>query len=60
MKGLSLFIACAVCFGNPDSAQTKGAMAGVFFLLAVTLGVLSSAAYTFIQWGRRERKLESR
>ena len=50
--------ACAVCFGNKDSLQTKGAMAGVLFLLSVIMTVLAGFAVTFIRWGRRERALQ--
>jgi len=49
--------ACAVCFGNKDSLQTKGTMAGVLFLLVLITGVLISLAVTFIRWGARERAL---
>ena len=52
--------ACSVCFGNPNSLQTKGAMAGVLFLFGVIVFVLCGAAYTFIQWGIKERELEDR
>jgi len=51
--------ACAVCFGNKDSLQTKGAMAGVLFLLIVILTVLAGFAVTFIRWGMRERALQA-
>ena len=50
--------ACAVCFGNKDSLQTKGTMAGVLFLLIVIMSVLAGFAVTFIRWGLRERALQ--
>jgi len=50
--------ACAVCFGNKDSLQTKGTMAGVLFLLIVIVVVLAGFAVTFIRWGIRERALQ--
>ncbi len=53
-------LACSVCFGNPNSAQSKGVVAGVILLLLVTVGVLSAAAYTFVRWGMRERELEKK
>ena len=50
--------ACAVCFGNKDSLQTKGTMAGVLFLLIVIVVVLAGFAVTFVRWGLRERALQ--
>lgn len=52
--------ACAVCFGNKDSLQTKGTMAGVLFLLIVIMSVLGGFAVTFIRWGARERALQAK
>jgi ABC-type lipoprotein release transport system permease subunit len=31
-----------VCFGDPNSAQTRGAQAGILALLLVTVAVLAS------------------
>jgi len=51
--------ACPVCFGNPNSAQTKGAQAGIVALLAVTVGMLASiAGFFFIYLRRRIRMFE--
>lgn len=52
--------ACAVCFGDKDSLQTKGAIAGVSFLLGVILFVLACLAVTFWRWGRNERGIEEK
>ena len=49
--------ACPVCFGNPASAQTKGAQAGVLALLIVTIGVLASIAGFFFIYLRRRMRL---
>lgn len=54
----ALIPACSVCFGDPHSTITKGAMAGVAFLLAVVVGVLAGIAYTAFVWARRARQLE--
>ena len=55
----SLVLACPVCFGNADSAQTKGAQAGIIALLAVTVAVLASiAGFFFIYLRRRIRMFE--
>jgi hypothetical protein len=54
-----LALACPVCFGNPDSAQTKGAQAGIIALLAVTVAMLGSiAGFFFVYLRRRIRMFE--
>ena len=54
-----LAVACPVCFGNADSAQTRGAQAGIIALLAVTVTVLASiAGFFFIYLRRRIRMFE--
>lgn len=52
-----IFPACSVCFGNPDSQMTKGAMLGVFFLLGLIIFVLGAIASVAVTWSRRARKL---
>lgn len=55
----ALALACPVCFGNADSAQTKGTQAGIVALLAVTVAVLASiAGFFFIYLRRRIRMFE--
>ncbi len=55
----ALAMACPVCFGNANSAQTRGAQAGIAALLIVTVGVLASiAAFFFIYLRRRIRMFE--
>ena len=52
-------MACPVCFGDPDSPQTKAAQAGILALLAVTVVMLSSiAGFFFIYLRRRIRMFE--
>jgi hypothetical protein len=54
-----LALACPVCFGNPNSAQTKGAQAGIAALLVVTVAMLASiAGFFFIYLRRRMRMFE--
>ena len=54
-----LALACPVCFGNANSAQTKGAQAGIAALLAVTVAMLASiAGFFFIYLRRRIRMFE--
>ena len=54
-----LALACPVCFGNADSAQTKAAQAGILALLAVTVVMLASiAGFFFIYLRRRIRMVE--
>jgi hypothetical protein len=55
----ALALACPVCFGNPNSAQTRGAQAGILALLMVTVAVLASiAGFFFIYLRRRIRMFE--
>lgn len=53
------FLACAVCFGDPHSSMTRGAMMGVLFLLGVVIFVLSAIASVAVVWMQRARKLQS-
>lgn len=50
-------MACAVCFGDPNSPMSRGALAGVWFLLGVVVLVLSSIVGMIIFWARRARLL---
>ena len=55
----TLALACPVCFGNADSAQTRGTLAGIAALLIVTVGMLASiAGFFFIYLRRRIRMFE--
>lgn len=45
--------ACAVCFGAPDSAMTKGMAWGILSLLVVIMCVLVTFAAFFIYLARR-------
>jgi len=49
--------ACSVCFGNPNSLQSKGVLAGVLLLLAITVFVLGGAGFIFMTWARRAKTL---
>jgi hypothetical protein len=49
--------ACSVCFGDPDSPETKGAKLAIVFLLVVTFGVLGSFGTFFVLLMRRARRL---
>ena len=54
-----LALACPVCFGNADSAQTKAAQTGILALLAVTVAMLLSiAGFFFIDLRRRIKMFE--
>lgn len=50
-------LACAVCFGDPDSSLAKGAVAGVVLLGCVIFCVLLGIAGTAFHWSRKARKL---
>jgi hypothetical protein len=48
-------LACPVCFGASDSPLAQGTNMGVFFMLAVTVGMLAAFASFFIYLVRRKR-----
>jgi hypothetical protein len=45
--------ACAVCFGDPGSDQTKALMVAMSFLLAVVASVLATIVVVAIRIARR-------
>jgi hypothetical protein len=47
--------ACAICFGDPNSAMAIGASWGVLLLVGVTAAVLSAFAGFFLYLVRRSR-----
>jgi len=52
--------ACAVCFGDPDDAQTKGMNAAILTMLGITyslFGLMIGAA--ILIWRRRRRLAET-
>ena len=51
-------LACAVCFGDPNSPLTHGARAAVWFLLGVVALVLCSILGVGLYWFHRARLLE--
>ena len=54
-----LALACPVCFGNANSAQTRAAQSGILALLVVTVVMLASiAGFFFIYLRRRIRMVE--
>ncbi len=65
LQALALLVApavalgCPVCFGDPNSLQTKGTQAGILMLLVVTVAMLASfAGFFFIYLRRRIRMFE--
>ena len=52
-----LALACPVCFGGPDSPQTRAAQTGILALLAVTVAMLGSIAGFFFVYLRRRIRL---
>jgi len=51
--------ACSVCYGDPNSALTKGVKMAVLFLLGVVLSVLTGIASIAWVWVRRSEKLRN-
>ena len=54
--GFSSTLACAVCFGDPKSALSKGAVAGVVTLAGVVVAVLLGISYVAFVWYLRAKK----
>jgi Na+/proline symporter len=52
-------LACTVCFGDPNSAQVRGAEAGIIVLFGVVAAVLLSIAAVGLFWVRRARNVTS-
>ena len=52
--------ACPVCFGDPNSAMTKGTNNGIFFLLGVIGFVQIGLGAMFFAFWRRARALRAR
>ncbi len=50
-------LACAVCFGDPESPLTKGALMGVYVLVGVVGFVLVGITATGVFWIQRGRRL---
>ncbi len=55
---ISLLIACPICFGDPNSQQAHGARVAVFFMLALTLSMLTALALVARSWAVRAREVE--
>ncbi len=51
-------LACSVCYGDPNSAMSQGAQAGVIVLLGVVGVVLTGLTSLLLFWMRRAAKLE--
>ena len=49
--------ACAVCFGDPDSAMAKGGVVGVYVMIGVVGVVLAGIVGTAATWMHRGRRL---
>ena len=56
--GTKELMACAVCFGDPNSPMVHGALAGVWFLLGVVGFVLSSILGVTFYWIRRAKLVQ--
>jgi hypothetical protein len=52
--------ACAVCFGNSDSAMTAGMNNGILSLLAVVVVVQGGFVALFMSFWRRARRLREK
>ncbi len=48
-------LACSVCFGNPNSLQSKALGVAVLFLLGTTGIVLTGIISCIVLWSRRAK-----
>ena len=55
----NIFLACSVCFGDPASLMSKGAVAGALFLMGLVAVVLFGIAWTAFSWAKRAKALEN-
>lgn len=53
-----LGLACSVCFGNPDDAQTQGMKYAILGLLGFTVVMLGSMGAFFVYLRRRSRLVD--
>ena len=53
-------LACTVCFGDPDSAETRGLRTAILFLLALVALVQVGFVKLFFTIRRRTRSLDER
>ena len=51
----AFLLACSVCFGAPDSPQTRALQAGILALLAITTVILGAFAGFFLYLRRRQK-----
>ena len=56
---MTMLLACAQCFGDPDSEQVKAAKVGVLVLLGFIVPLLGAIAFTARTWAKRARALEA-
>ena len=54
-----VLLACAVCYGAPEAAQTKGMNLGIVTMLGVTGVVLGSFGAMMFCFARRARRHEA-
>lgn len=54
-----LVLGCTVCYGDPASPLSKGAIAGVLVLLVAIGSLLVGFAGLFLFWIRRARALDA-
>jgi hypothetical protein len=48
-------LACPVCFGQSNSPMAQGVNMGIYFMLAIVVGVLAAFASFFVYLARRAR-----
>ena len=57
LGGMPQAMACSVCFGDPNTLQSKALAVAVLFLLGTVGAVLGAIAYSIFTWSRRSKEL---
>lgn len=57
---MTLLLGCTICYGDPASPLSKGAIAGVLVLGVAIFCVAATFGGLFLFWMRRARALEAK
>lgn len=56
MSAIPAILACAACYGDPNSSQTQGMNLAIFTMLGVTAVVLGGIGIAIAYFARRARQ----
>ncbi len=58
MSSAFIILACATCYGDPNSSQSQGVTAAVWFMVGTIGVVLAGMSAVLLGFVRRARRLE--